>query len=156
MKWYILGALHDKGSILKEFAPLVGLLVVGRFWNRHPGLKAENKNSCMDPTFQREKKTTGVPIVCKKESNSYAICSLTLGCMGAGVEVRQGLRLPLLLPTGEAFLVMEGAVEELEASCSQDDHDGQRTCWWALWAHDFFLTWPHAFVLLKEFYFQCL
>lgn len=82
----------------------------------------------MDPTFQREKKTTGVPVFCKKEPNSYAICSLTLSCMVVGVEIRQGLRLFLLLPTGETFLVMEGDMEELEASCSQGDRDGQRTC----------------------------
>ena len=54
MKLYILGALCDKGGILKEFKPLVGLSVIGQLWKGHPGFKAENENSFMDPTFQRE------------------------------------------------------------------------------------------------------
>jgi len=35
MKLYILGALCDKGGILKEFKSLVGLLVIGQLWKGH-------------------------------------------------------------------------------------------------------------------------
>ena len=59
---------------------------------------------------------------------------------------------------GETFLVMQGTTEELKASCSQSDQDGQWTCWRTLYIHAFFLlSWPHAFSLPPpDFIFSAL
>ena len=41
------------------------------------------------------------------------------------MEIRQGGETVPSLPMGETLLVMEGTTEELKASCSQSDQDGQ-------------------------------
>lgn len=47
----------------------------------------------------KEKKTAEVLLFCKKESNSFAICSLMLGCIGW--RYGKGVRLFLLFPWGK-------------------------------------------------------